>query len=111
MLLTLGMHAQWGFQYSVCVCNVYECVCPLLRSVVFRLRAHDKKKKKVVGKRKKDPFSIKPTLKRLEEIVVERQSMSHNVASRIAGKGSPAVGRTSPLLYHQPNKSSSVEPN
>lgn len=57
--------------------------------------------------RKKDPMHLKDNLKRLEEILSERQNPSYAAATRLAGKGSASVGRTSPLLYHQPKTSGS----
>lgn len=68
------------------------------------MRAHEKKKKKktVVPSRKKDPMLIKAGLKKLEEILADRQNPQYTAATRLAGKGDLSIGRTSPLLYHQP---------
>ena len=54
-----------------------------------RLRAHEKKKKKktVVPSRKKDPLLIKVGLKKLEEILADRQNPQYTAADSSGWEG------------------------
>ena len=66
------------------------------------MKRRKKKKTVVVSSRKKDPLHMKDGLKKLEEILADRQNPHYTAATRIAGKGDSSIGRTSPLLYHHP---------